>query len=160
MFSFWRVSDPPSALDAVADVLSEATRRAEPYSVELLLENEHDCNVATAVETAALLQDVEGLRVIWDPGNHVRAGGSLVESAGDGIGPRIAHVHLKDIDGEGNWVVLGTGLLPLQPIVNTLRGMAYEGVLSLETHCLVEGSVGRATELSLAALEASLESSS
>lgn len=160
VFSFWRVAAPQAALDPIADLLSEAVRRAESYAVELLLENEHDCNVATAAETAALLHRVDGLRLIWDPGNHLRAGGGVVDAVGDGFGPRIAHVHMKDIDSRDNWVVLGTGRLPLRSIVNRLQDMGYRGVLSLETHCRVEGSVSRATELSLAALKASLEPSS
>lgn len=152
IFSGWRVEDPRRVFDDVAAIVREALRRAERSGVELLLENEHDCNVATAAETRALLDAVPGLRVIWDPGNHVRAGGAPAQAGLPGAEARIAHVHVKDVDAEGRWVPLGTGRVPVAAFVQGLLAAGYDGVFSLETHCRVDGSVERASEVALAVL--------
>ncbi len=154
IFSGWRVPDPPRVTGEVAEVVAEALRRAGSSPVEVLLENEHDCNVGTARETSDLLGRVPGLRVIWDPGNHVRGGGPPEESALDESIERIAHLHLKDVDAKGRWVPLGTGLVPFATLVPRLLGAGYAGVFSLETHCEVDGSVERASELALDHLRA------
>jgi L-ribulose-5-phosphate 3-epimerase len=148
IFSGWRVQDPSKVGEQVAEVVAEALRRAEG-PVEVLLENEHDCNVGTARETSALLDLVPDLRVIWDPGNHVRAGGDPAESALDDDLDRIAHLHLKDADEDGRWVPLGTGLVPFEAVVPRLVRAGYEGSFSLETHCEIDGSVEEASRAAL-----------
>ena len=156
LFSFWRIADPASVRDATIEVLEEALRRAALTPVELLLENEHDCNVATAAETAAILRYLPNLRIIWDPANHVRAGGDPVASGLPGAADRIAHVHVKDVAHDGSWTVVGTGLVPYPIVVDALRSAGYAGSFSLETHCRLDGSVTRAAEASLAALTTAL----
>jgi L-ribulose-5-phosphate 3-epimerase len=47
---------------------------------------------------------------------------------------RVIHVHLKDMDGEGNWTKMGTGVVDYQGQLRALADDGYEGVLSLETH--------------------------
>jgi sugar phosphate isomerase/epimerase len=149
LFSGWRVADPAVVLDQVAELMVEAQRRAEGFPVEVLLENEHDCNVATADETSVLLERTPGLRVIWDPANHVRAGGDPAASALDGAVERIAHLHLKDVDAGGRWVPLGTGRVPYGDVVPRLLSAGYGGAFSLETHCQVDGSAERASRTAL-----------
>lgn len=149
VFSGWRAEDPAAVSDVVIAVLKEALERADKFPVELLLENEHDCNVATAAETVDALERVPGLRVIWDAGNHVRGGGPPSESALDAAVERIAHVHLKDVDENGAWVPLGRGLVPFDRLLAGLRAAGYEGSLSLETHCRVNDSVEAASRVSL-----------
>lgn len=140
IFSCWRVPDPTQVRDEVVEIVGEALRRAMGYPVEVALENEHDCNVATATETIALLDRVPELRIIWDPANHVRAGGSPSESTLDGYVDRIAHMHLKDVDATGTWVGLGHGLVPYEQVVGRLLDGGYAGAFSLETHCELDGS--------------------
>jgi sugar phosphate isomerase/epimerase len=157
VFSFWRVANPEAAFDVVAATLAAALRRIAGRPVELLLENEHDCNVATAAETLAALDAVPGLRVIWDPGNHVRAGGDPRDAAPIGFADRVAHVHLKDVGLEGQWVPLTQGRVPIDSVLAVLEDAGYEGALSLETHSEIDGSMMRATEYSLEALAELLE---
>ena len=149
VFSGWRVDDPAAAIDRVVETLAEARQRAEGSSAEVLLENEHDCNVATARETEAVLASLPGLRIVWDAANHVRGGGEPAESALDGAADRIAHLHLKDVDTGGSWVPLGTGLVPYATVVPRLIAAGYDGAFSLETHCEVDGSVERASRVAL-----------
>jgi sugar phosphate isomerase/epimerase len=156
-FSGWRVPDPSAVTDRIAEVLAEALRRAESSSVEVLLENEHDCNVGTARETSEILALVPGLRVIWDPGNHVCAGGDPDESALDDEIERIAHLHLKDADADNRWVPLGTGRVPFETVVPRLLDAGFDGVFSLETHCEVDGSVEAASRVGLEHLRAITE---
>lgn len=158
VFSFWRVAEPDSVFEQVVDLLAEAQRRAEPFAAEVLLENEHDCNVATASETRTLLERLPGLRVIWDPANHVRAGGDPRDSAYTGFEDRIAHVHLKDVDRSGAWVVFGTGLVPYDHVMKSLLASGFCGTPSLETHCRVDGSTTEATIDSLTVARALLGS--
>jgi sugar phosphate isomerase/epimerase len=154
MFSCWRAPDPSAVVDDVAAILAEALRRAERFPVEVALENEHDCNIATAAETRAILDAVPALQVIWDPGNHVRAGGAPDDSALSGYADRIAHVHLKDVDESGRWVPLGEGLVPYAQLIDELVAEEYDGSFSLETHCEVDGSRVAATAAALDRLRA------
>lgn len=151
-FSGWRVHDPSAVLEQVVEAVAEAQRRAADHGVEVLLENEHDCNVATSEETIVILERIPGLRVIWDPGNHVRAGGDPAASALDGAIDRIAHVHVKDVDADGRWVPLGSGLVPWPDVVARLGASGYDGDYSLETHCTVDDSVETASAHALRVL--------
>jgi L-ribulose-5-phosphate 3-epimerase len=152
VFSCWRVPEPATVQDAIVELLEDALDAASGSGVELVLENEHDCNVATAAETAELLGRVAGLRVLWDPANHVRAGGDAGDAVPAGAAGRIAHVHLKDVDADGSWVVLGTGRVALAELLDELRAVGYDGALSFETHCELDGDALAATRASLAAV--------
>ena len=149
IFSGWRVADPRAIEDRVVSVVAQALERAAPYDVELLLENEHDCNVATAAEVADVLAALPGLRVLWDPANHIRAGGAPAEVGLRVAADRIAHVHVKDVDASGRWVPLGSGRVPYRAVVDGLLDAGYAGALSLETHCAIDGSTERATASAL-----------
>ena len=153
-FSFWRVAEPAGVFEQVVDALREALVLARGSGVQLALENEHDCNIATAAETAKVLERLPELRVIWDPANHVRGGGQPEEAALRGLEDRIAHVHLKDVDPTGTWVCLGDGLVPYRAVFDWLLGFGYDGALSFETHCQTGGSTEAATRRSLRALDA------
>ena len=154
VFSCWRTARPADVRDQVVEILREAHDRAEPYPVELLLENEHDCNVATAAETAAVLEADARFLILWDPANHVRAGGAPEEAVPDGFEDRVAHLHLKDVDAGGSWVPLGTGLVPYARVVDGLTAAGYDGAISLETHCELNGSRVAATEAALSRVRA------
>lgn len=154
VFSGWRTSDPEAVSADVVVLMREAQRRADGSRVEVVLENEHDCNVATAAETAAVLERVPELRVIWDPGNHIRAGGDPEASACPGFEDRVAHVHVKDVDLSGTWVPVGSGRVPFGAVLDGLLDAGFDGSWSLETHCEIAGSRERASAHSIAALAA------
>lgn len=152
-FSFWRVAEPASVFEQVVEALREASSRTRGSGVVLALENEHDCNIATARETARVLERLPDLRVIWDPANHIRGGGSREDAALPGFEDRIAHVHLKDVNGAGTWVCLGDGLVPYGIVLDRLLRSGYGGAFSFETHCRIDGSTEKATRRSLRTLD-------
>ena len=154
-FSFWRVERPEEVREEVAGVLSEAARRTESAGLVLGLENEHTCNVATGNEAGWVLGRVTSpsFGVIWDPGNEAMLGSRPFPDGYGHVRGRIAHVHLKDVDEEGNWVRVGTGVIDYPGQLQALAEDGYAGVLSLETHYEVAGGGPEgATRESVAAL--------
>lgn len=146
-FSFWREPDPA----AVVPELSAALRRAVDLAdgVTVALENEHDCNVASAAEVAA----VPEVGVIWDAGNAAMLDPTGYSGLGglEAIFDRVVHVHLKDADRDGNWVEIGQGVVDHAALFSFLRESGYDGYLSFETHFDLDGSREAATRANVAA---------
>jgi L-ribulose-5-phosphate 3-epimerase len=155
-FGFWRERDPASALPDLGRELRLAAERADDAGLVLALENEHECNVATAAETRAALEaaDDQRLRVIWDPGN-----AAMLDPAGwSGVGgleaivDRVAHVHLKDVTPAQAWTRIGDGVVDFPAQLGCLAAAGYDGYLSFETHYARDGSGELATRDCVAAL--------
>jgi L-ribulose-5-phosphate 3-epimerase len=146
-FSFWREPEPA----AVLPELGAALRRAVELSdgVTVAIENEHDCNVASAAEVAAL-PDVS---VIWDAGNAAMLdpGGFSGLGGLEAIFDRVVHVHLKDVDRDRNWVGIGDGVVDHAALFRFLRESGYGGYLSFETHFDLGGSREAATRANVEA---------
>ena len=99
VFSYWRTIDPDACFDRVASALRELADHAGQRALDLGIENEHACNIATGAETARLLAAVDhpALQVIWDPANAFVAGEVPFPEGYRHIPlSRIAHVHAKD----------------------------------------------------------------
>ena len=140
VFSFWRTVQPEKCLEGVIAALSELADKAEAQGLIIGLENEHACNVATARETARVLERVKqaALGVVWDPANAYVAG-ELPYPDGYGRLPsrRIVHVHAKDCHLDGHtpvWGPLGTRAIDWKGQIAALIRDDYAGYLSLETH--------------------------
>jgi L-ribulose-5-phosphate 3-epimerase len=140
VFSFWRTVQPEKCLDAIVKSLSELAESAAKHGLIIGLENEHACNIATASETARLLEMVKhrSLMVVWDPVNAYVAGEDPFPK-GYRLLPanRIVHVHAKDCHLEGHtpiWGPLGTRAIDWKGQIAALLSDGYVGYLSLETH--------------------------
>jgi len=144
VFSFLRVAEPKSVFDRVAKELENTAAIAQSEGIRLVLENEFSCNVATGVESAALLNAVKSpaLGLNWDPGNAYAAGETPFP---DGYEPidkkRIWHMHLKDAapgpkGGEAVWKPIGGGKIDYLGQFRAALKNGYEGTMSLETHYL------------------------
>ena len=140
VFSFWRTIEPAKCFDAIVRELSSLAEKAARRNLIVGLENEHACNIATAAETARVLQAVPhpNLKVVWDPANAYVAGENPFP---DGYrllpADRIAHVHAKDCHLEGLtpiWGPLGTRNVDWKGQIAALLNDGYKGYLSLETH--------------------------
>ena len=66
-----------------------------------------------------------------DVGHYIRADVDPVEAL-ELLGTRVLGVHLKDIDAEGNDVILGRGKLDLVRTFETFRSLGFRGPVSLE----------------------------
>jgi L-ribulose-5-phosphate 3-epimerase len=151
-FSYWREPDPSSVLPQ----LGEALRKAVRPGVTLALENEYECNVATAPEARAALDDADGVRLIWDAGNVAM----LDPAAYAGLGglelviDDVVHVHVKDVSSAGEWTRIGDGIVDFGAQLRYLDDAGYDGAISFETHYQRDGSVELATRDCVAALRA------
>lgn len=145
IFSFLRVAEPKEVFDRVAKELEKTAAIAKREGIRLVLENEFSCNVATGVESAAMLDAVRSpaLGLNWDPGNAYAAGESHPFPVG--YGPldkkRLWHMHLKDAGpnpkgGEAEWLPVGGGKIDYLGQFRALLKDGYKGTMSLETHYL------------------------
>jgi L-ribulose-5-phosphate 3-epimerase len=156
-FSFWRVPDPAGVRGEVVRVLAEAVECAQQAGLTLALENEHECNVGTGAEARWVLDLIPSpsFGLIWDPGNEAMMGSEPFPGGYSHVRGRVAHVHLKDVDDEGNWTKVGTGVIDYPGQLRALADDGYAGVLSLETHYEIPGGgLEGATRESVAAIRA------
>jgi len=144
IFGFLRVADPKIVFDRVARELDRSASIAKKENIRLVLENESSCNVATGVESGAMLRAVKSpaLGANWDPGNAYDAGESPFPSGYDALDKkRMWHMHLKDaatnVSGGGtHWMPIGSGKIDFVGQFRALIKDGYEGTMSLETHYL------------------------
>jgi sugar phosphate isomerase/epimerase len=132
---------------------AEALRRALPLAREL--------GITLTIENLGILADTYGrsdqiesicrevgpeLRVTFDAGNFLLAGEDAV-TAFERLAPRVVHVHFKDwkvvpasapasiagIDGRHyQGAALGEGIVDLRGTLRRLRGIGYDGAISVE----------------------------
>lgn len=141
IFTFRRVANPATVFDRVVEELHKALAVAQSEDVELVIENEFDCNVATGEETARLFRALPDRRFghNWDPGNCFVAGETPYPLAWSKLDhSRIVHMHLKDAvrdaSGHYHWMPVGKGSIDFVGQFRALKAMRYQGTLSLETH--------------------------
>jgi L-ribulose-5-phosphate 3-epimerase len=141
-----------------ADVLARAVELADAAGLRVALEIEWECAVATRDEAAQVLaaMPADGLGIVWDPGNEARFANATPPADVDAtVGQRVVHVHVKDVDGRGDWTRVGGGLVDWRAELRRLAAAGYDGLLSLETHYqLPDGGLPAATRESAAALRA------
>jgi sugar phosphate isomerase/epimerase len=140
VFSYWRSVEPEKCFDGVLKAVSELADNASKENLIIGLENEHACNVGTAVEAARVLNAVNhpNLKLVWDPANAL-VGGENPYPGGYRALPadRIVHVHVKDCHMEGHkpiWGPVGTRAVDWKGQIGSLLQDGYKGWLSLETH--------------------------
>jgi L-ribulose-5-phosphate 3-epimerase len=155
-FAYWREVDPSAALPDLGRALGRAAARAHDAGATLVLENEHECNVATSAEARAALDAAASphLRLIWDPGNAAMLDPASFAGLGglESIYESVAHVHVKDVSAAGAWTRVGDGIVDFGALLRYLAGAGYGGYLSFETHYQRDGSGELATRDCVAAL--------
>jgi len=142
VFSFWRIEKPAQVFDLVVSDLRKALEKAKKQNIKLVLENEHDCNIATAAESVKLLTAIQDpyLGLNWDPGNAYVAG-EIPYPDGYNLLPknRILHMHVKDAKrnpatGMSDWAAMGKGDIDYVGQFKALMRDGYSYAVSLETH--------------------------
>ena len=142
VFSFWRIEKPAQLFDQIVSDLKKAVDKAKKQNIKLVLENEHDCNIATAAESVKLLAAIQDpyFALNWDPGNAYAAGEKPYPD-GYNLLPknRILHMHVKDAKrnpatGKSEWAAMGQGDIDYVGQFKALKRDGYSYAVSLETH--------------------------
>jgi L-ribulose-5-phosphate 3-epimerase len=118
LFDFWRLDDDRPYRGAMDAKLRDAAEKAAKKDIVLLLENEYECNTATAAEAARTLSHVtaKNFYLNWDPGNAAKRGDKVFPE-GYALLPknRIGHMHPKDLkrnaDGAYDWECMARGII-------------------------------------------------
>jgi len=63
---------------------------------------------------------------------HVARGGMDPLAVVQQYRERVNHVHAKDMDDHGRWVLIGTGVVPVTPVAELLQKTGYQGWFVLE----------------------------
>ena len=142
VFSFWRTVEPARITSRIVEALQGAVEQAAAAGVKIGLENEHACNVATASESATVLNAIQdpNLGLVWDPANCYIAGEVPYPDGYKRLpANRVLHVHAKDgVLPPGSdrmtWGDLGAGDVDWTGQLSALVRDGYAGMVSLETH--------------------------
>jgi glucosamine-6-phosphate deaminase len=129
-------ADLDSTRDWIAEAMETLADRARGTGVEVWIESHGD--FARAADTLSVVDRVRsrGAGVVWDPANAFEVGEAPAEGPRV-LGPRIRHVHLKDLrrSGDGkSWTpaLVGEGEFPAAEVLALLHGAGYEGFVSFE----------------------------
>ena len=71
--------------------------------------------------------DAPNVGLLWDVGNMFMAHGENPVDVYQRLAFCIRHVHLKDADVEGRYVLTGKGMIPLREAVHALEADGYPG---------------------------------
>ena len=135
----------------LAGGLHDLADKIAPLGMRVVFHNHVGTYVETPDETARLLDETDPARVGWclDCGHLAYGGGDNLEMLGR-YGDRVAHVHLKDVDGAvlaqakaGQWSFgqaltsyifppLGEGIARIPELVDALLAHGYDGWMVLE----------------------------
>jgi sugar phosphate isomerase/epimerase len=113
----------------------QLAKLAQRHAATPVLETHDDWN--TAASANDLLDDLapEQFAVLWDARHSVRGGESPDDSVAL-LGPRLAHIHVKDERGNGATrpipTLIGEGELPWHAIIAAAESAGYAGWWSLE----------------------------
>ena len=164
-FDFWRLDDVTPYRAAIDEKLRSAAETAGRQGILLVLENEFECNTATAREAARLLNAVTTphLALNWDPGNAVMRGELDAFPAGWDLLPknRIHHCHcknaVKNAQGKIVWAPVDKGYIDWVAQFSALKEMGYHEAVSLETHWRGGGTPEQSSRISWAGMEQDLK---
>ena len=166
-FDFWRLDDQAPHRKDIDAKLREATEKIGKQNLILILENEYECNTATARESVKTLAAVPRLMLNWDPGNAVARGEADAFPQGFALLPknRIGHCHVKCANlkpgtSQGfEWAAVGQGLPDWTAQFRALKAAGYHQAVSLETHWRGGGTPEASSRTSWAGMKTALEQS-
>ena len=147
------------------DLLRTAAAATARQGILLVIENDYECNTATASEASRILRSVPGLMLDWDPANAVMAGELDAFPAGWDLLPkdRIRYCHCKNVvrnpAGTLEWSPVDIGFVDWTSQFRALKDAGYSGSISLETHWRGGGTPEASSRASWAAMKHALEAS-
>lgn len=148
IFTFDREGVSPDAgrVARIAEQVAPLLELGHQAGIDVAVENECSCSIATVPEVQSLLGALPGgtARIIWDPCNvlYLPEAPSAATIDPTPIVPAIVHVHVKDASrlqpGPGNAAAeakpVGDGEVDWARQIAALRSAGYRGLFSLETH--------------------------
>lgn len=166
-FDFWRLDDVKPHRAAIDDQLKKAAETCGKNGLLLVIENEFECNTATAPEAARILAAIPSRHfgLNWDPANAVMRGELDAFPAGWNLLPknRILHCHVKNAvkgpDGKIAWSPVDKGFIDWTAQFRDLKNIGYHGAVSLETHWHGAATHEESTRISWAGMKAALQNS-
>ncbi len=120
---------------ALSKVLPDLIFLAEKNGVTLLMES---MGVYADTKLLAELLDsyaCDNFSAVWDIHHTHRFANETPETSVQNLGKHIKHIHIKDSyveNGNIKYSLLGEGDLPISGVFDSLRGVNYEGYMSLE----------------------------
>ena len=167
-FDFWRLDDVAPYRQAINEKLQKAAETLGKRGLILILENEQECNTATAAEAVKTLAAVPSPHFMlnWDPGNAATMG-EIPFPNGYALLPkdRIGHCHCKDVtkksDGSGyEWAAVGRGIIDWIGQFSALKKDGYRFAVNLETHWQGGGTPEESSRQSWAGMKEDLRKAS
>ncbi len=92
-------------------------------------------NLSDSDEIIKFVDGIENAGILWDIHHTVSFGKEAPADTVKKLGSLIKHVHVKDseiIDGSIQYCMLGYGNIPVIDSINALKGIGYNGYISLE----------------------------
>lgn len=128
-------ADRASTCAWIADSIRTLGERLAASGIEIWMETHGD--FANAAATADVLAESRSLKVgaVWDPANCFLETGERPQEGASLLGPRIRHVHIKDVrQNSGSWkpALTGDGNFPLPELRSALCQLDYGHFLSFE----------------------------
>ncbi len=74
----------------------------------------------------------DNLAVLWDFCHTYFDGGESADTTIKNLGAYVKHVHMRDLDRNGDYTVIGEGELPVSDMLRALSSIDYDGFISLE----------------------------
>ena len=115
--------------------LKEATAIAAEYGVTVIIETNGVYSDSKKLKSLIEAVGADNLGALWDIQHPYRVAGESMEETAKTLGGLIKHVHVKDSvveNGKTVYKMTGYGKLPIKEAVTALKGVGYEGALSLE----------------------------
>lgn len=123
-----------------------ALEKAKEENIRLLLENEPPCYIYNMenVRYVANKYYEDGLMIWFDVANFYKINERVSFEDLDALSGKIAYIHLKDFDINGNYVPLGEGIVNYKNIINEIKKVFNdkEIFLSIETHIVYQAQKG------------------
>ena len=130
MFSFFKAYNEEEKVFAY---LRKMVKIGKEYGVDMCHENEKDVFGDTAERVLKIMQNVEGLKYIYDPANYLQCGQSADETL-SAFHATTEYFHIKDVIGEtGELVPAGYGDTKIKELIAKIDS---EKVLTLEPHLM------------------------
>lgn len=130
MFSFFKAYDEEEKVFAY---LREMVKIGKEYGVDMCHENEKDVYGDTAERVLKIMQNVEGLKYIYDPANYLQCGQSADETL-SAFHATTEYFHIKDVIVEtGELVPAGYGDTKIKELIARITD---DKVLTLEPHLM------------------------